>query len=98
MAFNRRFAPRGRAHWPRFRTLIHALFDRRAPWRARLVVLAVLAYAVWPFDIIPDVIPIAGWIDDMIIVPLGLWLAFRMIPDEVIADAQAKTEQRDLRP
>ncbi|MGE5539863.1 MAG: YkvA family protein [Gemmatimonas sp.] len=97
MALRRRSAPRGRAHWPHFRTLIHALFDRRAPLHARLIALAVLAYAVWPFDIIPDVIPVAGWIDDLIIVPLGLWLAFRLIPDEVIADARRKVEGADTR-
>jgi uncharacterized membrane protein YkvA (DUF1232 family) len=97
MVFNRRTAPRGRAYWSHFRTLIHALFDRRAPLRARLVAFAVLFYAVWPFDIIPDVIPIAGWIDDMIIVPLGLWLAFRMIPDDVLADARRKVEGSEVR-
>jgi uncharacterized membrane protein YkvA (DUF1232 family) len=99
MAFNRsrRTAPRGRAYWSHFRTLIHALFDRRAPWHARAVAALVLFYAVWPFDIIPDVIPIAGWIDDMIIVPLGLWLAFRLIPDEVLEDARRKVEGPDIR-
>ncbi|HTI88687.1 MAG TPA: DUF1232 domain-containing protein [Alphaproteobacteria bacterium] len=97
MTFNRRSAPRGRAYWPHFRTLIHALFDRRAPWHARLVALGVLVYAVWPFDLIPDFIPVAGWIDDLIIVPLGLWLAFRLIPDDVIADARAKVERTGVR-
>jgi uncharacterized membrane protein YkvA (DUF1232 family) len=87
MAFRRRTAPRGRAYWPRIRALFFALLDRRAPWHARLIALAVVAYAVWPFDLIPDFVPGVGWLDDLVIVPAGLWLAYRLLPADVLRDA-----------
>lgn len=90
MAFKRRASLHGRAYWPHIRALFFALLDRRTPWKARLVALAVLFYAVWPFDLIPDFIPWIGWLDDLIIVPLGLWLAYRLIPDHIIADARRR--------
>jgi uncharacterized membrane protein YkvA (DUF1232 family) len=90
MAFKRRASLRGRVYWPHVRSLFFALLDRRTPWKARLVALAVVFYAIWPFDLIPDFIPWIGWLDDLIIVPLGLWLAYRLIPDHIIADARRR--------
>ena len=57
MIFKRRALLRGRAYWPHIRALFFALLDRRTPWKARLVALAVVFYAVWPLDLIPDFIP-----------------------------------------
>ncbi len=62
--------------------------DPRVPWPARAVLLATVAYALSPVDLIPDVIPVLGLLDDLLIVPAGLWLALRMIPPEVIAEAR----------
>jgi uncharacterized membrane protein YkvA (DUF1232 family) len=62
--------------------------DPRTPWLARALALAVLAYAVSPIDLIPDFIPVLGYLDDLLVVPGGIALAIRMIPDDVMADAR----------
>ena len=59
--------------------------DPRAPWFARLLALAVAAYALSPIDLIPDFIPILGYLDDLLILPLGIWLSIRLIPEPVLA-------------
>jgi uncharacterized membrane protein YkvA (DUF1232 family) len=92
MSARKRRVPWERAARFEFRTLIAAIRDRRTPWRAKLLVLAVIVYALWPFDLLPDFALVVGWIDDLIIVPAGLWLAYRMIPAEVIADARRATD------
>jgi uncharacterized membrane protein YkvA (DUF1232 family) len=66
--------------------------DPRVPWYARLFAAGVVAYAFSPIDLIPDFIPILGYLDDLIIVPLGITLALRMIPPQVMADCQAQAE------
>jgi CubicO group peptidase (beta-lactamase class C family)/uncharacterized membrane protein YkvA (DUF1232 family) len=74
--------------------------DRRTPWYARLLVAAVVAYALSPIDLIPDFIPILGYLDDVILIPLGLALALRLIPAEVMAEARerARVELDGKRP
>jgi uncharacterized membrane protein YkvA (DUF1232 family) len=67
-----------------------ALFDKRSPWMAKLAAAAGIFYLIDPFDIAPDLIPILGWLDDAIAVPLALWLATRLIPPQVMADARAR--------
>lgn len=64
--------------------------DPRTPRHAKLFALFVVAYALSPIDLIPDFIPVLGHLDDVILVPLGLWLALRMIPQGVMADAREK--------
>jgi len=64
--------------------------DSRAPWYARLLALGIAAYALSPIDLIPDFIPVVGYLDDLVIVPLGLMLVLRLIPPEVMAAARAK--------
>ena len=54
--------------------------DPRTPWCARAVAAVVAAYALSPIDLIPDFIPVAGYLGDLLIVPLGILLAIRMIP------------------
>ncbi|MBI5670055.1 MAG: DUF1232 domain-containing protein [Chloroflexi bacterium] len=66
--------------------------DLRTPWYARLVAAAVVAYAFSPIDLIPDFIPVLGYLDDLVIVPLGIFLALKLIPPPVMADAEAKAE------
>jgi len=63
--------------------------DPRVPWYAKLVVGCVVGYALSPIDLIPDFIPVLGYLDDLVIVPLGILLALRMIPPEVMADCRA---------
>jgi uncharacterized membrane protein YkvA (DUF1232 family) len=72
--------------------------DPRTPLAARILALAVLAYALSPLDLIPDFIPILGQLDDVILVPLGIWLVVRMIPREVFTDARARAQDMDRPP
>lgn len=60
-----------------------ALRDSRTPWYARVAILAVLAYALSPVDLIPDWIPLLGLLDDLLLLPLGIMLAWRLIPRRV---------------
>lgn len=67
-----------------------ALMDRRTPLPAKLLVGAVILYIASPVDLIPDFIPVLGQLDDAILAPLGLWLAKRMIPPQVLEDARSR--------
>ena len=69
--------------------------DRRTPWRARLLAGAVAAYALSPIDLIPDAIPVFGLLDDLLIVPAGIWLALRWVPPALMAEYRAAAERRD---
>jgi uncharacterized membrane protein YkvA (DUF1232 family) len=73
--------------------LKHALKDPRTPPRARMMGGAVLAYLLSPIDLIPDFIPVLGQIDDLILVPAGFYVVWRMIPKEVWRDAEARVER-----
>lgn len=66
--------------------------DPRTPVAAKLLALAVVAYALSPVDLIPDFIPVLGYLDDLLLVPLGLWLVLRMVPEEVLAENRAAAE------
>ena len=67
--------------------------DPRAPWYARLVAACVVGYAFSPIDLIPDFIPLLGYLDDLLIVPLGILLAIKLIPADVMADCRAQAQQ-----
>ena len=62
--------------------------DPRTPWYAKALVLLIVAYSLSPIDLIPDFIPILGYLDDLIIVPAGIALAIRLIPAKVMAEAR----------
>jgi uncharacterized membrane protein YkvA (DUF1232 family) len=64
--------------------------DPRVPWYARLVAICVVAYAFSPIDLIPDPIPLLGYLDDLVLVPLGIALAVRLIPPDVLAECRAR--------
>ena len=68
--------------------------DRRVPWTAKIVLIVVVAYALSPIDLIPDFIPALGYLDDMILVPLGIALAIKLIPDEVWEQCKAEARTR----
>ena len=72
--------------------------DARTPWYAKILAGAIVAYALSPIDLIPDFVPVLGYLDDVIIVPLGLGLARRMVPDAVMADCRAKAAIAAARP
>jgi uncharacterized membrane protein YkvA (DUF1232 family) len=64
--------------------------DPRVPWYAKVFMAAVIGYAISPVDLIPDFIPVLGYLDDLIIVPAGIYLALKMIPKEVLAECREK--------
>lgn len=68
--------------------LYFAYRDARTPWYARAFSALVVAYFISPIDLVPDFIPILGYLDDLILVPLGISLAIKMIPAEVMRDAR----------
>jgi uncharacterized membrane protein YkvA (DUF1232 family) len=72
--------------------------DPRTPRMAKLLAMAVAAYALSPIDLIPDFVPILGYLDDLVIVPLGLWLVIRMLPPEVLATARSRAQALVDRP
>ena len=70
--------------------------DPRTPWYAKALIFFVVAHTFSPIDLIPDFIPILGYLDDLIITPGGLWLAVRLIPPEVLAEARATAATRSF--
>jgi uncharacterized membrane protein YkvA (DUF1232 family) len=72
--------------------------DPRVPWYARVFAALVVGYAFSPIDLIPDPIPFIGYLDDLILVPLGIALAIRMIPAEVLAECREKAKELSKKP
>ena len=75
--------------------LILVLRDPRVPWYAKLLTGAVVAYALSPIDLIPDFIPVLGYVDDLILIPAGIALVLKMIPTAVLAESRAKAAALD---
>ena len=73
-------------------TLYLAYRHPRVPWYAKALALLVVGYALSPIDLIPDFIPILGYLDDLVLIPLGIMLVIRMIPTEVLAECRQKSE------
>ena len=67
--------------------------DPRTPWYAKLLVAGIIAYAFSPIDLIPDFVPILGYLDDLILIPLGIALAIRMVPHAVLAECRARAQE-----
>ncbi|AVX07721.1 hypothetical protein CS527_08335 [Bacillus sp. Y-01] len=67
--------------------------DERVSWYTKVFTACVVAYAFSPIDLIPDFIPVLGYIDDIIIVPLGIMLALKMLPTSIIEDCAIKAEE-----
>ncbi|MCK7512393.1 MAG: DUF1232 domain-containing protein [Desulfobacterales bacterium] len=71
---------------------VHALYlaskDRRVPWHARVLAVVVVAYAFSPIDLIPDPIPVLGYLDDLILIPLGIALVIKLVPADVLQDCR----------
>lgn len=72
--------------------------DPRVPWHAKALSAAVAAYALSPIDLIPDFIPVLGYLDDLIIVPLGILAAVRLIPPDLMAEHRAAAAAIAARP
>lgn len=72
--------------------------DPRTPWYVKVAAGAVAAYALSPIDLIPDFIPIFGYLDDLIIVPLGIALVVRLVPQELMSEFRREASLREDRP
>ncbi|MBN8992660.1 MAG: DUF1232 domain-containing protein [Rhizobiales bacterium] len=81
---------------------VHAIYlasrDPRVPWYAKALAVAVAGYALSPIDLIPDFIPVLGYLDELILLPLGIWLVVTLIPDEVMAEYRARADEAGQRP
>jgi uncharacterized membrane protein YkvA (DUF1232 family) len=69
--------------------------DPRVPWYAKAIAIAVAAYALSPIDLIPDFIPILGYLDDVVIVPAGILLAIQCIPADLMAEFRQRVDRVD---
>ncbi|MBP6095096.1 MAG: DUF1232 domain-containing protein [Methyloversatilis sp.] len=76
--------------------LVIAAQDTRTPRRAKILLLFLLAYAASPIDLIPDFIPVLGLLDEVVLLPIGVWLAVRMIPPDVMDAARARAREGKL--
>lgn len=79
-------------------TVYFAARDPRTPFHVRALAVVVAAYALSPIDLIPDFIPVIGYLDDLVLIPLGLALVVRLLPPEVIESARLQAEQAASRP
>jgi uncharacterized membrane protein YkvA (DUF1232 family) len=74
-------------------TLWFAKSHPRTPWHAKALGIFVVAYALSPIDLIPDFIPVLGYLDDVILLPVLIWVAVRLLPPDVLAECRAQAEQ-----
>jgi uncharacterized membrane protein YkvA (DUF1232 family) len=72
--------------------------DPRVPWYAKALGACIVAYALSPIDLIPDFVPVVGYLDDLVLVPLGLFLLLRLIPAPVMAEHRAAAAELAQRP
>ncbi len=79
-------------------TLWIAARDGRTPTVAKLLCAAAAAYALSPIDLIPDFIPVLGWLDEALLLPLAIWAARRLIPRPLLAEFRAEADRRSDRP
>ena len=84
-------------HAKRLKAEIFVLYSAarhpETPWYAKLLVAAVVAYAISPIDLIPDFIPVIGYLDDLVIIPLGIALAIKLVPPHVLAECRAGQQE-----
>jgi uncharacterized membrane protein YkvA (DUF1232 family) len=81
---------------------VHALYfamrDPRVPWYAKLFAACVVAYALSPLDLIPDFIPVLGYLDDLVLLPLGVALTLKMVPSIVLEECREKARWAQDKP
>ena len=80
----------------------HAIYlasrDPRVPWYAKALAIAVAGYAISPIDLIPDFIPVVGYLDELILLPLGIWLVVALIPPDIMVEYRARADEAGQRP
>jgi len=67
--------------------------DPRTPWYAKLLAAGIAAYAFSPIDLIPDFVPVLGYLDDLILIPIGIALAIKLVPHQVLAECRARAQE-----
>ena len=81
---------------------LHALYlackDKRTPWYAKALGVCVIGYALSPIDLIPDPVPILGYVDDLILLPLGIAAVRKMIPPAILAECRIKAQEASTKP
>lgn len=77
-------------------TLYLAYRDPRVPFHAKVVLIITVAYAFSPIDLIPDFIPVLGYLDDLLLLPLGIWISIKLIPPEVVHEYRQKAKEQLL--
>jgi uncharacterized membrane protein YkvA (DUF1232 family) len=91
-----------RAHARELKHETHALYlaarHPQTPWYAKLLVAAIVGYALSPIDLIPDFIPILGYLDDLVLLPLGIAWAIRLIPAQVMAECRDRARSTSVKP
>lgn len=84
-----------RAH--RLKEETYALYlaarDPRTPWYAKVLVACIVAYAFSPIDLIPDFVPVLGYLDDLVLIPMGIALAIKLVPPHVLAECRARAHE-----
>ncbi|MBU6234246.1 MAG: DUF1232 domain-containing protein [Alphaproteobacteria bacterium] len=75
-----------------------AAHDPRVPWYAKALAIFVASYALSPIDLIPDFIPLIGYLDDLVLVPLGIWMAIRLIPPQIMSEHRAAARNVAAKP
>jgi len=74
-------------------TVYFAARDPRTPWLVRLLALLVAAYALSPIDLIPDFIPVLGYLDDVLLLPGLIWVAIKLLPADVLAECRTQADE-----
>lgn len=67
--------------------------DSRTPWYAKLLVAGIVAYALSPIDLIPDFVPVLGYLDDLVLIPAGIALAIKLVPQPVLMECRARARE-----
>jgi len=79
------------------KTETYAIFlaskDPRVPWYTKVIIVITVFHTFSPIDLIPDFIPVLGYLDDLIITPLGIWLALKTIPDDILNECRAEAQK-----
>jgi uncharacterized membrane protein YkvA (DUF1232 family) len=78
--------------------LYYAVRDPRTPWYVKLLAGMMVAYALSPIDLIPDFLPLIGYLDELILLPVVMWIALRLVPPEALADARLRAAAAADRP
>jgi len=70
--------------------------DSRVSWWKKLFLGIVIGYAFSPIDLIPDFIPILGYLDDLVLVPIGIWVAIKLVPTEIVEECRKLSQEREM--